>query len=317
MQHHNNIAKRVILKESEALVELSNNLSNDFSNVVEHIINFKGRVILTGIGKSGYIAHKIAASFASTGTAAFYLHPAEASHGDLGMVTESDLVIMLSNSGETRELFDMMKYCKRFSIKIVAMTMNAKSTIALNSDFLLLVPRIEEASSYIAAPTTSSLMMLALGDALTTSVHEAKGFTAEDFHVYHPGGKIGTNLLKVTNLMRTDDQMPLVYEKTSFTDTILIMNQKALGCAVVVGDDLSLIGIITDGDLRRHINDKVAMKFAVDVMTAAPKSISSSKLAGEALAVMNERSITSLPVVEDNKVVGVIHIHDVLRAGVS
>ncbi|WP_375326648.1 SIS domain-containing protein [Candidatus Tisiphia endosymbiont of Nemotelus uliginosus] len=316
MSYHFDVAKRVILKESEALIELLNNLPNDFSTVVNHIIDFNGRIILTGIGKSGYIAHKIAASFASTGTVSFYLHPAEASHGDLGMVTDGDLIFMLSNSGETKELFDIMKYCKRFSIKIVAMTMNANSTIALNSDFLLLIPKIKEAS-VIAAPTTSALMMLSLGDALTTAVHEAKGFSAEDFYVYHPGGKIGTNLIKVESLMRIDEQIPLVYNNTSFTDTILIMNQKALGCAVVVDNDLQLIGIITDGDLRRHINDKINMKYACDVMTANPLYISPAKLAVEALAMMNNKSITSLPVVKEEKVIGIIHMHDLLRVGIN
>ncbi|MFU7502029.1 MAG: SIS domain-containing protein [Candidatus Tisiphia sp.] len=314
--YHCDVAKGVILKESAALVELSNNIPSDFNNIVDYIINCKGRVILTGIGKSGYIAHKIAASFASTGTAAFYLHPAEASHGDLGMVTDNDVVFMLSNSGKTRELFDIMKYCKRFSIKIIAMTMNANSTIAINSDFLLLMPRINEAS-YIAAPTTSSVMMLSLGDALTTSVHEARGFSEDDFRLYHPGGKIGANLIKVESLMRVKDQLPLVYVDTSFTDSILVMNQKSLGCAIVVDKDLSLVGIITDGDLRRHINDKIDMKYACDVMTSNPKQISPLKLAGEALGVMNSKSITSIPVTENNMVIGIVHIHDLLRAGIS
>lgn len=316
MQDYSTIAKRVILSESESLVELSNNLPSDFDNIVEYIINFKGRIILTGIGKSGYIAHKIAASFASTGTAAFYLHPAEASHGDLGMVTGDDLVIMLSNSGETKELFDIMKYCKRFAIKVVAMTMNINSTIATNSDFLLLIPTTQEAS-HIAAPTTSSLIMLSLGDALITAVHEAKGFSNDDFRIYHPGGKIGANLIKIESLMRIGEQLPLVNIQTSFIDTILVMNQKSLGCAVVVDNDLQLLGIITDGDLRRHINDSMNMKFAGSVMTHAPERISSSKLATEALYFMNNRSITNIPVTNNNRVVGIIHIHDLLRAGIS
>lgn len=315
MLNHCAVAKRVILQESDALAQLSQNLPSDFNRLVDHIINFQGRIILTGIGKSGYIANKIAASFASTGTVAFYLHPAEASHGDLGMVTKNDLVFMLSNSGETKELFDIMKYCKRFSIKIVTMTMNALSTIAVNSDFLLLIPKLKEVSN-IAAPTTSALMMLALGDALTTAVHEARGFSAEDFYLYHPGGKLGINLTKVENLMRINDQVPFVCPNTLFTDTILIMNQKALGCAVVVDEDSHLVGMITDGDLRRHI-DMINMKYAGDVMTHNPTQIAPAKLAVEALAVMNDKSITNLPVVANNKVIGVIHIHDLLRAGIS
>lgn len=316
MQDHHEIAKMVVLTESEALVGLANNLPQDFNRLVDHIINFQGRIILTGIGKSGYIAHKIAASFASTGTNAFYLHPAEASHGDLGMVTENDLVLMLSNSGETKELFDIMKYCKRFSIKIVAMTMNAISTIAVNSDFLLLIPKTKEVSN-IPAPTVSTIMMLSLGDALITALHEARGFSAEDFYLYHPGGKIGLNLMKVENIMRTNDQMPFVYPKTSFTDTILMMNHKALGCAVVVDQDLHLMGMITDGDLRRHIDDKISLKYAADVMTINPAQILPSKLAAEALAIMNHKAITNLPVVADNIVIGILHIHDLLRAGVK
>lgn len=316
MQNHSSVAKRVILKESSALSDLADCISADFDNIVNYIINFKGRVILTGIGKSGYIAHKIAASFASTGTTAFYLHPAEASHGDLGMVTEQDLVIMLSNSGETKELFDIMNYCKRFSIKIVAMTMNANSTIGSNSDFLLLIPKIKEAS-YISAPTTSAIMMLALGDALTTSVHESRGFSEEDFYLYHPGGKIGARLIKVESLMRRNDQLPLVQEDTSFPETILLMNQRSLGCAIVVDQNLHLIGIITDGDLRRHIHDKMNMKYARDVMTINPQHIAKSKLATEALGLMNSKSITSIPVTENNVVVGIVHIHDLLRAGIS
>lgn len=316
MTNHSDVAKRVILKESKALSDLAVNISPDFDNIVNYIINFKGRIILTGIGKSGYIANKIAASFASTGTAAFYLHPAEASHGDLGMVTENDLVLMLSNSGETKELFDIMNYCKRFSIKIAAITMNSNSTIGSNSDFLLLIPRIKEAS-YIAAPTTSAIMMLALGDALTTAVHESRGFSEEDFYLYHPGGKIGAGLIKVESLMRENDQLPLVQEDTSFTDTILIMNHKSLGCAIVVDKNLHLIGIITDGDLRRHIHDKINMKYARDVMTTDPQHISRYKLASEALGIMNNKSITSIPVTENNVVVGIIHIHDLLRAGIS
>ena len=316
MSNHSDVAKRVVMHESKALSELANYISADFNDIVNYILNFKGRVILTGIGKSGYIANKIAASFASTGTSAFYLHPAEASHGDLGMVTEQDLVMMLSNSGETKELFDIMNYCKRFSIKIVAMTMNANSTIGSNSDFLLLIPGIKEAS-YIAAPTTSAIMMLALGDALTTSIHESRGFSEEDFHLYHPGGKIGARLIKVESLMRTNDQLPLVQEDTPFTDTILLMNNKSLGCAIVVDHSRNLMGIITDGDLRRHIHDQMTMKYARDVMTINPQHIDKSKLAGEALNLMNSLSITSIPVTENHVVVGIVHIHDLLRAGVS
>lgn len=312
-----NIATRVIDEQNQALSILKNNLPVDFERLVDHIINFSGRIILTGIGKSGYIAHKIAASFASTGTASFYIHPAEASHGDLGMITEQDLVIMLSNSGETKELSDIINYCKRFAIKIVGMTMNVDSTLASNSDFLLPIPAIKEAS-LIAAPTTSALLMLALGDALTVSVQEAKGFSKDDFRLYHPGGKIGANLLKVSDLMHKKDNLPLVFENTAFTETIIIMTNKGLGCALVVSEtNGELIGLISDGDLRRHINDKIELKYAKDVMNANPVSVPSSLLASEALFIMNSKSITVLPVTKNNITEGAIHIHDILKAGVG
>jgi arabinose-5-phosphate isomerase len=316
MTDHLNIAKRVIEEESQALASLAGSLPQDFNDLVDYITNFKGKIILTGIGKSGYIAHKIAASFSSTGTAAFYIHPAEASHGDLGMITDDDLVIMLSNSGETKELMDIINYCKRFAIRIVGMTMKAKSTLAINSHFLLLIPIMKEAS-LIAAPTTSALMMLALGDALTIAVQEGKGFSTDDFHLYHPGGKIGANLLKIADLMHTGNQLPLVFEDTSFNDTIIIMTQKRLGCAIVIDKELTLIGIISDGDLSRHINDKSSLKFAKDLMTVNPISISAVQLASEAISIMNINAITVLPVVDDSTVVGVIHIHDILKAGVG
>ncbi|WP_341789299.1 KpsF/GutQ family sugar-phosphate isomerase [Rickettsia endosymbiont of Polydrusus tereticollis] len=310
------IAKRVIFAEATALQKLSDNIPNDFDKIINYLLHFKGRVILTGMGKSGYIARKIAASFASTGMPAFYLHPAEASHGDLGMVTSDDLVIMLSNSGETKELINIIEYCRNLSIKIVAMTMNATSTLAQKSDFLLIVPKYAEAS-LIGAPTISSLIMLSLGDALITAVHEERGFTKDDFRLYHPGGKIGANLTKIGDLMRSGDQIPLVYEDTPFTDTIIIMNEKCLGCALVVDKDLRLLGIITDGDLRRHINDKINAKFAIDIMTKNPTYISPLIFAKEALDLIKNEKITTIPVVLNNIVKGIVHIHDLLRSGVS
>jgi arabinose-5-phosphate isomerase len=316
MNNPNITATRVIVEESRALIKLSDNLPRDFSALVDYIIGLKGKVILTGIGKSGYIARKIAASFSSTGTASFYLHPAEASHGDLGMVGQNDLVIMLSNSGETKELFDIIDYCKRFTIKLVAITMGSNSTIAKNSDFLLLIPTIQEAS-LIAAPTTSALMMLSIGDALTIAVQEAKGFSAEDFRIYHPGGKIGANLLKVKDLMRVEDKIPIVRIDSSFADTVIIMTQKTLGCAIVTDVNNKLIGIITDGDLRRHINNFHSLKYACDIMTTNPQYILESQLAQEALFIMNSNAINVLPVIDNNIVIGVIHIHDLLRCGVG
>ncbi len=313
---HLEVLQRVILEQSDAIRKLAENLSHTCNDLVNYIVSFKGRIILTGIGKSGYIARKIAASFSSTGTSSFYIHPAEASHGDLGMITTSDLVIILSNSGETQELFDTINYCKRFAVKIAGITMRANSTLANNSDFLLLLPEIKEASS-ISAPTTSSLMMLSLGDGLTVAVQEAKGFTKEDFRFYHPGGKIGANLLKVKDLMHSKDKLPIVYESTSFAETIITMTQKSMGCATVVDENHKLIGIITDGDLRRHINEYATLKSASDLMSTNPRQISPYQLATEALFIMNSKKITVIPVTEAGILTGVVHIHDLLRAGVG
>jgi arabinose-5-phosphate isomerase len=314
--NYTGIAQRVISAEASALKELSENIPDDFDKIVNYLLSFKGRVILSGIGKSGYIARKIASSFASTGMPAFYLHPAEASHGDLGMITQDDLVIMLSNSGETKELFDIIEYCQSSSIKIAIMTMNKGSTLALKSDFLLILPKFSEAS-LISAPTISSLMMLSLGDALTTTIHEKRGFTKDNFRIYHPGGRIGANLTRIIHLMRKGDQIPLVYANTPLTDTIIIMNEKCLGCALVVDQTFSLLGIITDGDLRRHINDPLIAKSAFDIMTENPIYISPQIFAKEALNLMKSKNITNIPVISDNIVQGVIHIHDLLKAGVT
>lgn len=309
-------AQRVIDEESNALKILKSQIPSDFSEVVNSILVLQGRVIIVGIGKSGYIARKIASSLASTGTPAFYIHPSEASHGDLGMITKSDIVFMLSNSGETKELFDTINYCKRFSIKIVAMTMNPDSSLAKNSDLLLTIPTIKEAS-LLSAPTTSALMMLALGDAITISLHEAKGFTKDDFLTFHPGGKIGANLLKIKDLMFKDDSLPLVKPSDDFAHVILVITEKSLGCAAVIDYNQNLVGIITDGDLRRNIDKNLKMLTAADIMTSSPQSVNQNILASEALFMMNSRSITALPVTEDNKIIGIIHIHDIIKAGVT
>jgi arabinose-5-phosphate isomerase len=310
------LAKNSILDQSKALHVLAHDIPRDFSDLVEYILKFKGRVVLMGMGKSGYIAKKIAASLASTGTPAFYIHPGEASHGDLGMITEIDMVIMLSNSGETKELFDTINYCKRFNIKIAAITMNANSTLGKSSDFLLKLPTQSETSS-ISAPTTSSLMTLSIGDALVTTLHQSKGFTKEDFKIFHPGGKIGTNLLKVSDIMKGEGDLPIVQESTKFTEVLITMNEKCLGCAIVLNKDDGIIGIITDGDLRRHINESLGSKRAKDVMTSNPKTIADNALATEAISIMNQKSITVLPVIRENQLVGVVHIHDILRHGVA
>ena len=313
---HLNIAKEVIEEQSKALQILSKYIPEDLTNLVNYILKLKGRVILTGMGKSGYIAKKIAASLTSTGTPAFFIHPGEASHGDLGMITNQDLVVMLSNSGETKELFDTINYCKRYNIKIAAMTMKKESTLAINSDFLLNLP-VQKESSSISAPTTSALMTLSLGDALVTVLHEAKGFSKEDFKLFHPGGKIGANLLKVKDVMRSGNKIPIVYLEDSFVNVIVTMTEKCLGCTIVLDKDDKVSGIVTDGDLRRHITDDLNNMHAKDVMTQSPKTITSNMLATEALYIMNSKSITTLPVIDNKKLVGIVHIHDTLKAGVG
>ncbi|PCJ29585.1 MAG: KpsF/GutQ family sugar-phosphate isomerase [Rickettsiales bacterium] len=313
---HTDIAHNVITSQGDALAVLAKNIPADFAPLIDCILALKGRVILVGMGKSGYIAKKIAASLASTGTPAFFTHPAEASHGDLGMITKADLVIMLSNSGETKELFDTIDYCKRYNIKIASITMKEGSTLAKNSDFLLKLPTQKE-SSAIAAPTTSALMTLSLGDSIVTALHEAKDFTKEDFKNFHPGGKIGANLLKVQDIMNSGEQLPVVSGGDAFADVIIKMNSKCLGCAVIVDESKTMLGIITDGDLRRHIGGDLSKISAKDVMTPSFQSISPNALATEALFIMNDKSITALPVLEDGLLVGVVHIHDILKAGVS
>lgn len=309
-------ARKVIEAEAEALKLLAQNIPDDFTKLVERILSLRGRLILSGIGKSGYIARKIAASFASTGTPAMYIHPAEASHGDLGMIAEDDIVILLSNSGETKEIFDIVNYCKRFGTEIVAMTMKAESTLAKNSNYLLNIPNAPEAS-VVDAPTTSALMMLSLGDALMVAVYDAKGFTKENFKLLHPGGKIGANLLKVADLMHKGDELPVVSLSTAILEALIVMTKKRLGCAIVLDAEGDLAGIITDGDLRRHISTGIIGMTAEDIMSKSPKTITSSCFAMEALGLMNKSSITSLIVTENDKLCGIIHIHDLLKAGVG
>lgn len=313
---HLETAKNAVNMQANALQALAKELPQDFSKLIDYILQLQGRVIMIGIGKSGYIAKKIASSLASTGTPSFFIHPAEASHGDLGMITENDMVIMLSNSGETKELFDTLNYCKRYNIKIAAITMKEESTLANNSDFLLKLPTQEESSS-IAAPTTSALMSLSLGDAMVTALHDAKGFSKEDFKRFHPGGKIGANLLKVSDIMRDGNRMPLAFLDEAFTKVLITITAKCLGCAVIIDKEKNIHGIITDGDLRRYIKGDLSNITAKKVMTMNPTIVKLDMLATEALHIMNEKAITALPVAEDNKIKGIIHIHDILKAGIG
>jgi arabinose-5-phosphate isomerase len=311
-------ARRVLDTEARALDSLAANLDGPFLKAVTLIEGAPGRVIVTGMGKSGHVARKIAATMASTGCPAFYVHPAEASHGDLGMVTRDDAVVALSNSGETPELGDIIAYTRRFEIPLIGITSRDGSTLATASDVALVLPANPEACPMGLAPTTSTTMMLALGDALAVTLLERKGFTAADFKVFHPGGQLGQRLLKVADLMHGGDGLPLVGADAKMAEVLLVMTAKSLGCAGVVGTDGRLAGILTDGDLRRHMSPDLLGAKAAEVMTASPRTVPPNLLAAEALRQMNERSITSLFVVEaDGRPVGVLHVHDCLRAGLA
>jgi arabinose-5-phosphate isomerase len=278
----------------------------------------KGRVTVTGMGKSGHVARKIAATFSSTGTPAQFVHPGEASHGDLGMLAEGDAVLALSNSGDTAELADIVAYSRRFRIPLIAMTRRDGSTLAEAADVTLLLPASAEACPMGLAPTTSTTMMIALGDALAVALLERKGFSAGDFQVLHPGGQLGRRLLRVADIMHGGDAIPLVHRDTAMAEAILVMTQKSFGCVGVTDEGGKLVGIITDGDLRRHMGDDL-LRAAVDkVMSGRPKTIRPQALAAEALGQMNAASITSLFAVDEKRrPLGILHIHDCLRAGIA
>lgn len=312
-------AKRTIDKEIEGLELMKTEFDENLSKALDVLQNTKGYVIVTGMGKSGHIARKIAATFASTGTPAFFVHPGEASHGDLGMLTQNDSVIAISNGGESRELSDILVYCKRFGIPLIAITKNPDSSLGKAGDVLLKLPDSGEACPLGLAPTTSTTATIAMGDVLAVALMERKGFSKTDYKQRHPGGKLGAVLRKVSDLMHKGDEMPLVSTETSMQDALLVMTSKMLGCVGIVDDAGYLKGIITDGDLRRCLQPDVMTKKVSEVMTHNPKTIAPDVLAVEALNTMNNtgKGITQLFVIENDKPIGVIHIHDCLRAGVA
>tara|TARA_R110002096_G_scaffold28480_24_gene86370 strand:+ start:407 stop:1384 length:978 start_codon:yes stop_codon:yes gene_type:complete len=309
-------AQRVLRTEGEALLAMIDRLPPDFEPAVAKILAARGRVILSGIGKSGHIARKIAATLSSTGTPAYFVHAGEASHGDMGTITPADIVIALSNSGETAELGDLIAHTRRFGIVLMAITGAERSTLAQAADFRLTLPDAPEACSMGLAPTTSTTMALALGDALAIALMESRGFAPEHFRTFHPGGKLGARLARVGQLMRGGDDLPLVAPDTAMPDTLLVMSQKGFGTAGVVQDG-ALIGVITDGDLRRNMAGLME-RTAIAVATKTPLTAPPDMLAAEAVALMNSRKITLLFVVDTaNRPLGVLHIHDCLRAGVQ
>lgn len=310
-------ARRVLRLEAEALRNMSDALDGSFTEALEILFAVTGRVVVTGMGKSGHIARKISATLASTGTPSHYVHPAEASHGDMGMITRSDAVLALSNSGETPELGDLVDYCRRFRIPLIAITGKPGSTLANNSDCALILPAVAEACPMGLAPTTSTTAMLAMGDALAVTLLERRGFTTEDFQVLHPGGKLGQGLLRVDDLMHAGDELPLTGPDAAMSDVLLTMTNKRFGCVGVVDAGGHLAGIVTDGDLRRHMSNNLLDSTAGEVMTASPKTIRLGALASEALGTMNDNTITALFVVDSGAPVGILHIHDCLRAGIA
>ncbi|HKW54202.1 MAG TPA: KpsF/GutQ family sugar-phosphate isomerase [Stellaceae bacterium] len=311
-------ARRVLRTEVAGLEALVAGLDGSFSAAVDRLSQVKGRVTVTGMGKSGHIARKIAATFSSTGTPAQFVHPAEASHGDLGMLADGDAVLALSNSGDTAELDDIVAYTRRFRIPLIAMTRGGGSALAEAADVTLLLPASAEACPMGLAPTTSTTMMLALGDALAVALLERKGFSSGDFQVLHPGGKLGQKLLRVADIMHDGDAVPLVHRDTGMAEAILVMTTKSFGCVGVTDDAGKLIGIVTDGDLRRHMGDDLLRARVDKVMSGRPKTIRPQALAAEALGQMNASSITSLFAVDERRrPLGILHIHDCLRAGIA
>lgn len=314
------IARRVIKQEIQGLAALETALDENFTALVEKIYsavhNDNGRVIVSGMGKSGHIAKKIAATMASTGTPAFFVHPAEASHGDMGMITKHDIVILLSNSGETAELKDIIAYCKRFGVFLVGIARRQTSALIEASDIAFALPETPEANA-INAPTTSTTMMLVFGDALAVTLLEKIGFEAKDFKNFHPGGKLGAAFTTISELMHKDEEIPLVGEDDEMSSVMIKIAGRKFGCAGVVGKDGKLVGIITDGDLRRHMDSGFLNKIASEVMTESPMTIRPKALAAEALNKMNTARITALFVTDEYKPVGIVHIHDLLRAGIG
>lgn len=312
--------KRVLKQEAEALEILSQNLGESFIHAVQILDSIQGRIIVSGMGKSGHVARKIAATLASTGSPAMFVHPAEASHGDLGMIEKKDAVIALSNSGETVELEGILRYCKRFDIPLIAITSKEVSTLAKASNACITLPPIQEACPIGVAPMASTTMMMALGDAIAAALLCRKNFSTTDFSVLHPGGTLGVKLQKVSDVMHGTDKLPFVYESTPMSEALVTMTQKSFGCLAVLNSQEQVVGIITDGDLRRHMGSNLLQNQASQVMTPKPLFIQADALIGEAVRIMNEKKITSLFVSHDKAgsafhAIGIVHIHDCLRVG--
>lgn len=317
------IATAVLQTEAEAIAKLALSLDESFNDALEILFKTKGKVIVSGVGKSGHVARKIAATMASTGTPAFFVHPNEASHGDMGMIRQEDSVIAISNSGEAKELNDVVVYCKRFAIPLISITSRKNSMLDKNADITLFLPEHKEACPNNLAPTTSTTLTMALGDALAIALLEKRGFTSKDYKIFHPGGKLGQQLLKVSEIMHKDKDLPVVTEDTPIQTALNIMTEKNFGTLAIENSQGKLSGILTDGDIRRKIDLINSAKTINEVMSRNPRTITPDTLVGEAMGIMNNvkgnfRNITCILVVDDeNKLVGLLHIHDCLKAGFS
>lgn len=307
----------VLQTEAAAIVQLAASLGAPFAAAVALMAGLEGRVVCTGMGKSGHVARKIAATLSSTGRPAMFVHPGEASHGDLGMITAKDAVLALSNSGETSELRDLILYTRRFAIPLIAMVGRAPSTLASEAEVALVLPGLTEACPLGLAPTTSTTAMLALGDALAVALLERAGFTPQHFAVFHPGGKLGSQLMRVEQLMRGAGELPLVSTDCPMSEALVVMTEKCLGCVGVADATGRLLGIVTDGDIRRRMGPDLLGRQAGELMTPGPRTIAPDALAVEALAIMNRHAITVLFVLRDEVPVGAVHLHDCLRAGIA
>jgi arabinose-5-phosphate isomerase len=314
-------ALRTVATEQAGMAALAeafaNGLAKPFADTVNIVSALGGRVVVTGVGKSHHIGSKIAATLASTGTPAFFVHPAEANHGDLGMITRDDAILALSWSGESAELQGIVRYSRRFKIPLIAVTSNDASTLGREADVVLALPKVAEACPHGLAPTTSTLMQLVIGDALAVALLEAKGFTPNNFRDYHPGGKLGASLMHLSEMMRTGDAIPTVPLGTKMPDAAMVLSNKKVGCVLVLESDGRLVGIVTDGDVARNMQRNLKDIAVEEIMTRSPKTVAPSMSAGAAVAYLNENKIGVLVVVEDSRPVGVVHFHDLLRIGAA
>lgn len=314
-------ALRTVTTEQSGLAALAaaldNGLSVAFAQAIDVLSAIRGRVIVTGVGKSGHIGNKIAATLASTGTPAFFVHPAEANHGDLGMIARNDVIVAMSWSGESAELNSIVAYSRRFSIPLIAITARENSALAREADVVLALPRVPEACPHGLAPTTSTLLQLVIGDALAIALLEAREFTPDQFRTFHPGGQLGAKLMKVRDIMHKGDRLPLAAAGSSLRDAIVTLSNKRFGCVCIVNEDGKLAGIVTDGDLARNLDRNLGALVVDDIMTRTPKTIDPDTLTGEAIAILDEKRISALVVVEADRPVGIVHFHDLLKVGVA